>query len=199
MTASQCVRRIYRQKGLVGFYKGITASYFGISETVVHFVIYEAIKARLAARRAQAAAAAGGDGKPLDKTSRDFVEFMLAGAVSKTVASCIAYPHEVARTRLREEGNKYRSFWQTLFTVFQEEGHRGLYRGLATQLVRQIPNTAIMMSTYEAVVYVLTKYFGTPANEFYSAELEKQMAQMALAAQRAAVAATADERDISHH
>ncbi|GLH03312.1 Solute carrier family 25 member 36 [Gryllus bimaculatus] len=185
--------------GLVGFYKGITASYFGISETVVHFVIYEAIKARLAARRAQAAAAAGGDGKPLDKTSRDFVEFMLAGAVSKTVASCIAYPHEVARTRLREEGNKYRSFWQTLFTVFQEEGHRGLYRGLATQLVRQIPNTAIMMSTYEAVVYVLTKYFGTPANEFYSAELEKQMAQMALAAQRAAVAATADERDISHH
>ncbi|GLH03313.1 Mitochondrial carrier protein Rim2 [Gryllus bimaculatus] len=186
-------------QGLVGFYKGITASYFGISETVVHFVIYEAIKARLAARRAQAAAAAGGDGKPLDKTSRDFVEFMLAGAVSKTVASCIAYPHEVARTRLREEGNKYRSFWQTLFTVFQEEGHRGLYRGLATQLVRQIPNTAIMMSTYEAVVYVLTKYFGTPANEFYSAELEKQMAQMALAAQRAAVAATADERDISHH
>ena len=27
------------------------------------------------------------------KTSWDFVEFMLAGAVSKTVASSIAYPH----------------------------------------------------------------------------------------------------------
>lgn len=39
-------------------------------------------------------------------------------------------------------------------------------RGLATQLVRQIPNTAIMMATYEAVVYVLTKHYQTGV--FYS-------------------------------
>jgi len=36
-----------------------------------------------------------------------------------------------------------------------EEGYRGVYRGLGTQLVRQIPNTAIMMATYEACVYLL--------------------------------------------
>ena len=65
---------------------------------------------------------------------------------------------EVARTRLREEGSQYRSFWQTLALVFREEGVRGLYRGLATQLVRQIPNTAIMMATYEAVVYFFQNY-----------------------------------------
>lgn len=62
------------------------------------------------------------------RTSRDFLEFMLAGAISKTVASCVAYPHEVARTRLREEGDKYRTFWQTLLTVWKEEGKAGLYR-----------------------------------------------------------------------
>lgn len=68
-----------------GFYKGITASYFGISETVVHFVIYEAIKANLVAYHCRS---------PDDsKSSRDFLEFMVAGAVSKTIASCIAYPH----------------------------------------------------------------------------------------------------------
>lgn len=38
-------------------------------------------------------------------------------------------------------------------------------RGLGTQLVRQIPNTAIMMATYEAVVYILTRHFNS---EFYS-------------------------------
>lgn len=27
------------------------------------------------------------------KSSQDFLEFMVAGGVSKTVASCIAYPH----------------------------------------------------------------------------------------------------------
>ncbi len=41
---------------------------------------------------------------------------------------------EVARTRLREEGSKYRKFWQTLSLVAQEEGYRGLYRGLGTQV-----------------------------------------------------------------
>lgn len=40
-------------------------------------------------------------------------------------------------------------------------------RGLATQLVRQIPNTAIVMAIYEAVVYVLTRHFNK--NEFYDA------------------------------
>lgn len=48
--------------------------------------------------------------------------------------------------------------------VAKEEGYRGLYRGLATQLIRQIPNTAIMMSTYEAAVYLLTKYTPTSLN-----------------------------------
>ena len=69
---------------------------------------------------------------------------------------------EVARTRLREENSVYRSFWQTLFTVYKNEGRRGLYRGLVTQLIRQIPNTAIMMSTYELTVYVLTKWLKEP-------------------------------------
>ncbi|XP_055916599.1 mitochondrial carrier protein Rim2 isoform X2 [Eupeodes corollae] len=154
MTVRECIARIYAQGGVRGFYKGITASYVGISETVVHFVIYEAIKSKLVEYH--------GTHHPGDlKTSRDFFEFMLAGATSKTIASCIAYPHEVARTRLREEGNKYNKFWQTLHTVWKEEGRAGLYRGLATQLVRQIPNTAIMMATYEAVVYVLTRRFNS--------------------------------------
>lgn len=159
MTAMQCVRRIYATSGILGFYKGITASYMGISETIVHFVIYEAIKAELMAHRSPEA----GD----ERSSKDFLEFMMAGAISKTVASCVAYPHEVARTRLREEGSKYTGFWQTLGLVFKEEGIRGVYRGLTTQLVRQIPNTAIMMSTYEAVVYILTTKFNS---DFYTKE-----------------------------
>ncbi|XP_049536103.1 mitochondrial carrier protein Rim2 [Anopheles darlingi] len=161
MTVGECVRQIYESQGIRGFYKGITASYVGISETVIHFVIYEALKKKLLELRQSSSirtnayggenANDGGD----SKTSRDFLEFMVAGATSKTIASVVAYPHEVARTRLREEGNKYRNFWQTILTVWKEEGKAGLYRGLGTQLVRQIPNTAIMMATYEAVVYVL--------------------------------------------
>jgi solute carrier family 25 protein 33/36 len=85
-----------------------------------------------------------------------FFQYMAAGAVSKSFASIIAYPHEVIRTRLRQEGNKYTGFMQTFYLVWKEEGMRnGLYRGLATQLLRQIPNTAIMMATYEVIVYCM--------------------------------------------
>lgn len=72
-----------------------------------------------------------------------------------TVSSVWSQIAEVIRTRLREEGSKYRSFFQTLLTVPREEGYQALYRGLTTHLVRQIPNTAIMMCTYEVVVYLL--------------------------------------------
>jgi len=61
---------------------------------------------------------------------------------------------EVARTRMREEGTRYHRFWQTLYAVVQERGPLGLYRGLSIQLMRQIPNTGIMMTTYELVLYV---------------------------------------------
>lgn len=65
---------------------------------------------------------------------------------------------EVARTRLRQEGDKYKRFVQTILLVWREEGRTGLYRGLGTQLARQIPNTAIMMATYELVVYFLKSW-----------------------------------------
>lgn len=152
MGAFECVRKVYQTDGLRGFYRGMSASYAGISETVIHFVIYESIKQKLL--ECKTASMMEPDEESVKEAS-DFVRMMLAAATSKTCATTIAYPHEVVRTRLREEGTKYRSFFQTLSLIVQEEGYGSLYRGLTTHLVRQIPNTAIMMATYELVVYLL--------------------------------------------
>ncbi|XP_053565953.1 solute carrier family 25 member 36 [Bombina bombina] len=152
MSAFDCIRKVYRADGFKGFYRGMSASYAGISETVIHFVIYESIKRKLLEHKS---ASAMDDEDESVKEASDFIGLMLAAATSKTCATSIAYPHEVVRTRLREEGTKYRSFFQTLSLVVKEEGYGSLYRGLTTHLFRQIPNTAIMMSTYEVVVYLL--------------------------------------------
>uniref|UniRef100_A0A803Y573 Solute carrier family 25 member 36 n=1 Tax=Meleagris gallopavo TaxID=9103 RepID=A0A803Y573_MELGA len=152
MSAFECVRKVYRSDGVKGFYRGMSASYAGISETVIHFVIYESIKRKLLEHKT---ASAMDNEDESAKEASDFVGMMMAAATSKTCATSIAYPHEVVRTRLREEGTKYRSFFQTLSLLVREEGYGSLYRGLTTHLVRQIPNTAIMMSTYEVVVYLL--------------------------------------------
>ncbi|XP_074857888.1 solute carrier family 25 member 33-like [Carettochelys insculpta] len=150
--ALQCTMHVYRTEGLRGFYRGISASYAGVSETVIHFVIYEALKQRLREQRPFLPSIFA-----LAPTSHDFFGLMAAAAISKTCASCIAYPHEVIRTRLREEGSRYRSFVQTLRLVVHEEGLLALYRGLLAQMMRQIPNTAIMMATYELIIHLATK------------------------------------------
>ncbi|KAJ6658324.1 hypothetical protein lerEdw1_020596 [Lerista edwardsae] len=150
--ALQCAMRVYHTEGLRGFYRGITASYAGVSETIIHFVIYEALKQRLREHRPLLA-----PGLLFSSQSQDFLGLMAAAAVSKTCASCIAYPHEVIRTRLREEGCRYRSFVQTLQLVVREEGPSALYRGLLAQMFRQIPNAAIVMVTYELIIHLATK------------------------------------------
>jgi len=143
------IKQISKESGIRGFYLGLTASIYGISETVVHFVVYEHLKKRMSTWLGQ---------RHDQHDMKHFLGFMACGAVSKTGATCLAYPHEVVRTRLREPGLKYRSFWQTMGLVYKEEGRPGLYRGLATNLIRQIPNTAVMMATYELTVHLINKY-----------------------------------------
>ncbi|KAM3872517.1 solute carrier family 25 member 33 [Diretmus argenteus] len=149
MNALQCARYVYRTEGIRGFYRGLTASYAGISETMICFLIYETLKKRLAERRFTS------PNKDVEKGASDFFSLMLAAAFSKGCASCIAYPHEVIRTRLREEGSKYKYFFQTGRLIAVEEGYAAFYRGLIPQLIRQIPNTAIVLSTYELIVHLL--------------------------------------------
>uniref|UniRef100_A0A493TER3 Solute carrier family 25 member 33 n=1 Tax=Anas platyrhynchos platyrhynchos TaxID=8840 RepID=A0A493TER3_ANAPP len=47
MNALQCARYVYQTEGIRGFYRGLTASYAGISETIICFAIYESLKKHL--------------------------------------------------------------------------------------------------------------------------------------------------------
>ncbi len=151
MSTINCIKSVYKEYGVRGFYRGLSASYFGISETVIHFVIYEHLKKKLRNYHQNSGMENGGHNL--------FTDFMIAAGISKTIASILAYPHEVVRTRLRQEEvdgtRKYRAFFQTLLLIFREEGRKGLYAGLATQLVRQVPNSSILFMTYETMVSLL--------------------------------------------
>nr|XP_046200707.1 solute carrier family 25 member 33-like [Oncorhynchus gorbuscha] len=147
--ALQCARNVYKTEGMRGFYRGLTASYAGISETMICFLIYETLKKRLNEARFTS------PNSETEKGASDFLGLMMAAAFAKGCASCIAYPHEVIRTRLREEGSKYQYFFQTARLVAVEEGYAAFYRGLIPQLIRQIPNTAIVLSTYELIVHLM--------------------------------------------
>ena len=104
-------------------------------------VAYERIKAALRARNG------GREG-----TKR---ELFLAAGASKALATVATYPHEVARTRMREFARggafKYEGMFQTLGVIAREEGAGGLYAGMGTHVARVVPNSAVMFCVYEIV------------------------------------------------
>lgn len=147
LTISNCIQNAYKTHGLRAFFRGISASYVGILETIIYFIVYEDIKKSIKRYR-----------RSMNADQFHILDYVFGSIVSKLSATLVMYPHEVVRTRLRQDLKdstgrlKYRNFLQTLLTVAKEEGRVGLYGGFGTNLVRQIPNTAITFLVYEAII-----------------------------------------------
>jgi len=136
-----CIRKIYKNEGISGFYKGITACYLGISESIVQLVLYEQFKALL-------------NDLQLSNPNTQFVNYMFAGGFSKLCACLLTYPHEIVMTRLREENSQAKGCFKTLAQLYRDGGLKILYRGIGIQLMRTVPNGAITLGVYELVVHL---------------------------------------------
>lgn len=76
------IRQIAREEGIRGFYKGLSASYLGVTESTIQWVLYERLK-RLTASTQEA----GG--------LQEWAGMLASAGTAKCVASLITYPHEV--------------------------------------------------------------------------------------------------------
>lgn len=144
-----CIRRVYKEEGLRGFYKGLAASYLGMAGLAIQFSLYEKGKKLLLSRTHRSSREQG----------LSPVEYLGIASGAKGIASVITYPHEVLRTRFREQRGKERRYTglvQAVRLIAKEEGVAGLYGGLGPHLLKVIPNAAIMFLTYECVVDLLS-------------------------------------------
>lgn len=89
-----CVRQILRNEGITGMYKGMSASYLGVVESTMHWMLYEQLKAGLV-KREERIVASGREKNWWDRTVDWTGKFGSAGG-AKLVAAIIAYPHEVS-------------------------------------------------------------------------------------------------------
>lgn len=157
--AWDCVVQTVRTEGVRGLYRGLSASYLGVSESTLQWVLYEQAKSTLNKREADLVQS-GRMPTTWDRTVQWTGKLTAAGG-AKFFAALITYPHEVVRTRLRQApvdavGNvKYRGLWNCFITIFREEGMAALYGGLVPHMLRVVPSAAIMFGVYEGVLRAL--------------------------------------------
>ena len=86
LTVLKCIRDVYKENGIRGFYRGLSASYLGTSDTILNFVIYEKLKELLVVHGHTV-------DMENDRSPLVFAEYMIAGGISKTIACVTFYPH----------------------------------------------------------------------------------------------------------
>lgn len=146
-----CIRQTIRAEGVSGLYRGLSASYLGVSESTLQWVLYEQMKTYLRRREARIKESLRTP-TTWDQTV-DWAGKVGAAGTAKFFAALVTYPHEVVRTRLRqaplEDGRlKYTGLVQCFRTVFREEGMVSFYGGLTPHLLRVVPSAAIMFGMY---------------------------------------------------
>lgn len=149
LNSLHCLKVVCRTEGVRGLYKGLTASYLGSLEGTIQWVLYEKLKKIVSQHRQQQSRST----PVLSSSSMTWLDFFLTAASAKLVAAIVAYPHEVLRTRLRENNEKYRGLLQTAVRIAREEGLAAYYGGMTAHLMRVVPNSAIMFFCYEFLVH----------------------------------------------
>ncbi len=150
-------RKISSKEGFGALYAGLVPSLFGLIHVAIQFPLYEALKYQ----------PTHADDKP------SFWNLLYASSASKLVASVIAYPHEVIRSRLqdashastlnntsKEQFKVYKNVRDAIHTTWKEEGVQGFYRGLVPNLFRTVPGACITLLSFEGIHYYLQHHVG---------------------------------------
>lgn len=119
---------------------GLLPSLVGVSHVCVQFPTYEYLKLRVARSYG------------IEPTDLSATAIVGCSSLAKVIASVAAYPHEVLRTRQQKDRKGHHaSVTMLIRTVWQNEGIRGFYRGLATNLLRVVPAGAITFVSFEFI------------------------------------------------
>jgi len=146
--------KIYHEEGLLALYRGLTPTLLGVIPYAgTSFFTYETLKSWAVERK-------GGD-DALHPMLPSPLERLAAGAVAGLLGQTASYPLDIVRRRMQTgvqlgRGNKYKSVWGTLTTVYREEGLvRGLYKGLSMNFVKGPVAAGITFASFDYIQSLL--------------------------------------------
>ncbi|XP_050074761.1 mitoferrin [Anopheles maculipalpis] len=140
-TITSTLRDMIKNEGLMRPFRGVTAVVAGAGPAhALYFGAYECSKEMIAT-----------------VSDRDHLNYMLSATAATLVHDAVSNPADVVKQRLQMYNSPYRSIMHCATQVYRTEGFRAFYRSYSTQLVMNIPYSAIQFPTYEFFQKLLNK------------------------------------------
>lgn len=136
----QVAGTMLREEGLKSFYKGLGPSLLGIAPYIaLNFCVFDLVKKSL----------------PEDFRKKPEASFMTA-IVSASFATAMCYPLDTARRQMQMRGSPFNSFFDAIPGIIARDGFFGLYRGFVPNVLKNLPNSSIRLTTFDAAKNLIT-------------------------------------------
>ncbi|OQS06710.1 mitochondrial folate transporter/carrier [Thraustotheca clavata] len=144
-SVSDAFRRIVAEEGIAALYKGVVPALLLTTHGAFKFVAYEKLKSEY-----------------YEHVSKDMTipASLTIGAFSQAFASAATYPYQVIKARLQQGGpsaDKYKGTWDCTKRIIKYEGVTGFFKGLTPNLIKVMPNGALIFAVYEYMSKLLMK------------------------------------------
>ncbi|XP_075231418.1 mitochondrial glutathione transporter SLC25A40-like [Lycorma delicatula] len=135
--------KITRNEGLQSLWSGLSPTLvLALPATVVYFVTYEQLRTRLKDRFVSQSTKTGNVTQP-------FWIPLVSGCMARLWAATTVSPLELIRTKMQSKRLSYFETHQVLQGLLQTHGWKGLWKGLAPTLLRDVPFSGIYWVSYE--------------------------------------------------
>ncbi|KAL8766457.1 MAG: hypothetical protein Q9209_006751 [Squamulea sp. 1 TL-2023] len=170
-------RKMYRAEGLLSFYSGLTPALLGLTHVAIQFPLYEVFKARFTgigvgmtetdedrSHHFYGLALAVFLSKVCASTATYPHEVVRTRLQTQQRSTSDTFSHNITSSRTNNDHGRppgsvilpkptkslpYRGTIQTCKTILLEEGWRGFYAGLGTNLIRAVPSAMTTILTFE--------------------------------------------------
>jgi len=165
-SALDCVRRVYREQGILSFWRGNLANvYRYFPNQAMNFSFKDRYKGLIFDNVLVHTSF-------FSQNNKIWIGNLLAGGLAGATSLFISFPFEVARTRLATDvGNenkvhsssstavirrRFRGTWDCFYKTYHSEGIRGLYSGLGISLFGVVIFKAMYMGGYDSAKHFLS-------------------------------------------
>jgi len=146
-TIPQVVRAVIRDEGMGAFYKGLLPSCIGIAPySSINFAAFDLLKKAL----------------PESMAGNNSAVFACSIAAA-ALATGGCYPLDTIRRQMQLKGSTHANVLAAAIAICARDGVAGLYRGFLPNAVKNLPNSSIRLSTFDAAKALIKRANGDMA------------------------------------